>query len=71
MKLAAYRHIIHPDVDPICPSCLSAPQTVDHWLLHCPTITPQRLRILDEEDLSLALMTTAPLKVIRLARCTL
>lgn len=40
--MAAYRNLMSPSDDPICPICEEDAQTVEHWMLECPGTISQR-----------------------------
>ncbi|KAF7372603.1 hypothetical protein MVEN_00123200 [Mycena venus] len=44
--LNAYLHRFHLAPSPLCPHCASAPESVPHFLLACPTLRAHRLRLI-------------------------
>ena len=43
----SYRHKINPKIDPICKRCGLSPETVEHLILHCPTLSEHRTNMID------------------------
>ena len=69
--LGAYRAIMDPSVDPTCAKCGEAPETVDHWLIHCPAHNIQRLNYWGDPGPSLSSLGSDPEKVVLFAQATL
>ena len=49
-RLRAYHAVVDPSVDPTCPDCGMAPQTLEHWFTECIPLAPMRLRDLGAAD---------------------
>jgi ribonuclease HI len=71
MLLAAYRQLIDPSTNPLCPQCGESPQTVEHWLVECPAIELQRRAIFNTNTTTLTMLSTHPSGVVLLARKSL
>ena len=69
--LKAYRRIVDESVDPTCPHCQEAPQTLEHWLQQCPGQARLRLSIFGCVDPPLSVLRDKPEEVILLARRSL
>lgn len=69
--LAAYRALVQPGFDPICPRCRQEPQTMQHWLTDCPAMVTTRLKYLGEPAPDLSVFQSQPRAVVELARVTL
>jgi ribonuclease HI len=70
-KFAAYKAVISPGHDPICPRCKEGPETRSHWLLECPAITQQRITTLGCPTPDISILLENPIGVVALARLTL
>ncbi|MPC91706.1 hypothetical protein E2C01_086762 [Portunus trituberculatus] len=42
-RLTAHLHRLHLSPDPYCPWCRTAPETIEHFLLHCPRFHSHRV----------------------------
>lgn len=70
-SLAAYRAIINPGYDPICPDCKEEPQTMEHWWTTCPAIATKRQKFLGVHCPPLSELGANPVGAIALAQATL
>ncbi len=62
--LKAYANLLDP-------LCKEEPQTIEHWLGRCPRLDATRQNIFGSPSPPLKALTTAPEKVVALARVTL
>ena len=69
--LAAYKNLLDPTKDPMCPACQEDCQTVEHWLLECPGTLSSRHNIFGTTNLDLEVLSERPGDVVELARRTL
>ena len=53
LSLKAYHHRIDREIGPMCPSCLQAEHTLQHWLLECPAGDAIRQRVFGNHQGSL------------------
>ena len=71
MYLRDTQHQLDESIDPKCPRCGAANETVEHWL-ECPGTAEARHRIFGPEaNLGLPLLTKHPLQAVTLAQKTL
>ena len=71
MYLRDTQHQLDESIDPTCPRCGAANETVEHWL-ECPGTAEARHRIFGPEaNLGLPLLTKHPLQAVTLAQKTL
>lgn len=77
-KLRAYRAIVDPSCDPICPRCrepdgsgVGEPETLEHWLQECPALNSARLRAFGTVCPNLSVLCSDPVAAASFARGTL
>jgi ribonuclease HI len=69
--LAAYKAVVSPGFDPICPTCKTEPQTLEHWL-ECPGLGTKRMQYLGRATpLTMSALGEEPGGIVALARATL
>ena len=71
MGLRSYRHRVDGTTDPTCDLCQESPQTLEHWLQHCPATAAQRWALFGEDSGRLDCLTKHPKEALALARSTL
>ena len=71
MGLRSYRHRVDGITDPTCDLCQESPQTLEHWLQHCPATAAQRWALFGEDSGRLDCLTKHPKEALALARSTL
>ncbi len=71
MGLRYYRHRVDGTTDPTCDLCQESPQTLEHWLQHCPATAAQRWTLFGEDSGRLDCLTKHPIEALALARSTL
>ena len=69
--LRGYLHRLDPDVDPTCPKCRLADQTLEHWLLDCPGTSAMKLELFGTHVGDLGWLSSHPLKTVALDKMTL
>ena len=70
MGLRSYRHRVDGTTDPTCDLCQESPQTLEHWLQHCPATAAQRWALFGEDSGRLGCLTKHPKEALVLARST-
>ena len=66
--LAGYASVIRSDGNPHCPHCPSEPETLEHWLCHCPAYAAQRLDVFCDPAPALSVLSEYPLLGLLYAR---
>ena len=67
-KLATYSCVIKSSASPNCPHCKDAPETVEHWLIHCPAHLTKRLEVFANVAPPISVLIEQPLSVLLYAR---
>ena len=58
--LRGYLHHLDPDVDPTCPKCCLADQTLEHWLLDCPGTSAMKFELFGMYEGNLGWLSSPP-----------
>ena len=70
LGLRHYRNIVDKVTDPTCDLCRESPQTLEHWLQHCPATAALRWRLFGGDSGRLDCLTRHPRECLALARST-
>ena len=70
-RLRAYRAIMDPSVDPICPRCGEEPEDLYHWFIRCPALSGERMRCFGGVDADLSFLSSEPSQAASFARRSL